>query len=110
MFRVSARARLEGSAAAGCLREEVTFTAPMRVLFWKAWARTVLRQRAAFGPGGGTVRIDFQLVASDLIARLDGSWVFTLVRPGGGGAWPLCRVDYTFRMWPKGGGVRGSEG
>jgi hypothetical protein len=38
----------------------------------------------------------------DLIARLDGSWKFTLVQPGGEGAWPLSRVEYAFRMWPKG--------
>lgn len=48
--------------AGGPLREEVTFVAPMRVLFWKRWARTTMRQAVHSAPG--SVDVAFQLLRS----------------------------------------------
>jgi hypothetical protein len=44
--------------------EDVTFKAPMRVLFWKKWARTTVRQAAAWAPGANAVDVRFDLIHS----------------------------------------------
>jgi hypothetical protein len=113
IFRVQSRELLAGGLCADSLEEQVNFVAPMRVLFWKAWARTCVTQRADFSRRDSEVTVDFGLVHSDLMAKLEGSWRFTLLRTPGACAgagpmaaddprWPLCRVQYTFSMWPKG--------
>ncbi|KAI8475972.1 MAG: hypothetical protein J3K34DRAFT_516893 [Monoraphidium minutum] len=107
IFRVQRRVATAGASAAapggrGVLEEDVTIVAPMRVLFWKRWARTLVKQRADFTRREEEVAVEFELVHSDLMSKLRGSWLFTLEHPGGGGTWPVTRVQYSFAMWPKG--------
>ncbi|GBF93872.1 hypothetical protein Rsub_06871 [Raphidocelis subcapitata] len=112
IFRVRDRTAVECGAEPGVLRERVTFVAPMRVLFWKAWARTTVAQRADLSRAGERVAVRFDLLHSDLMSRLEGEWSFELLRPAARprgpsspldeGCWPLTRVRYTFSMWPKG--------
>lgn len=113
IFRVERR--VPCGVSGDLIHEEVTFLAPMRVLFWKRWARTHVRQCIDLGQEETTIAVSFELIQSDLMSKLEGSWSFTLVRPGrassdgssdeddsGDGGWPLSRVQYTFCMWPKG--------
>jgi hypothetical protein len=44
--------------------EEVSFRAPVRVLVWKAWARTVVRQRVETRRGGARIDVAFSLLHS----------------------------------------------
>ncbi|KIZ05074.1 hypothetical protein MNEG_2881 [Monoraphidium neglectum] len=74
----------------------------MRVLFWKKWARTRVRQCADLSASGAAVTVTFELIQSDLMLKLEGSWAFTLQTPSKPGGWPLSRVQYRFCMWPKG--------
>jgi len=116
IFRVQQRTPRGGGGGPGDpIQEDVTFVAPMRVLFWKKWARTTVRQVADLSGGAagtGAVAVRFELLHSDLMSRLEGSWTFTPERAAsackdlscgaGGAAWPLSRVQYRFCMWPKG--------
>lgn len=52
------------AAAAAAILEDVTFAAPVRVLFWKRWARTTMRQASRLEAGGARVGVDFALVHS----------------------------------------------
>ena len=65
IFRVERRSHKSGTGAAGDpLIEEVTFVAPMRVLLWKKWARTRVRQAIDMGGGGRSVILRFDLLGS----------------------------------------------
>lgn len=48
----------------GRIYEEVTFAAPMRVLFWKRWARTCVRQEVDLVKADEAVAMRFELVTS----------------------------------------------
>jgi hypothetical protein len=61
IFRVERRTPRPGGAA---LEEDVLIAAPLRVLFWKRVARTLVRQRAAPSQGGGGVVVCFELLQS----------------------------------------------
>jgi hypothetical protein len=62
IFRVEQR-RLLSSDGLGIVEEEVVFTAPLRVLFWKTWARTRVHQRIDTRDPQLT-KVYFRLIAS----------------------------------------------
>lgn len=64
IFRVRNRTVVDGDAEPRVQRDEVTFVAPMRVLFWKAWAATTVAQRADVSAGDERVTVDFNLLHS----------------------------------------------
>ncbi|KAF8058339.1 hypothetical protein HT031_005656 [Scenedesmus sp. PABB004] len=98
IFRVESRQQLANDGA-GRWRETVVFLAAVRVLFWKAWAKTRVEQ-AVDASDPARVTVEFRLLRSGLMSALEGSW--ELRQLGGGGAPPATRVEYRFAMWPKG--------
>lgn len=65
IFRVERRTPVAGTGAPGDpLVEEVHIAAPLRVLFWKKWARTRMRQTAHLGDSQRAVAVQFELVQS----------------------------------------------
>jgi hypothetical protein len=75
IFRVERRAPKGGRGSPGDpYLEDVTFKAPMRVLFWKKWARTTVRQAAEWAPGGDAVVVRFDLIQSVRLRRQWRGW------------------------------------
>lgn len=90
IFRVEARAPRGTRTSAGgsaLVAEDVTFAAPMRVLFWKRAARTTMRQESRVSGCGRRVDITFELIQSVRRAAAEGAE----------GAWMAARVCFAGR-------------
>jgi hypothetical protein len=81
---VEQRAHRGGGGGPGDpLQEDVTIVAPMRVLFWKKWARTRVRQCADLSASGAAVTVTFELIQS--VRAPNGSAATAHWGTGGGG-------------------------
>eukprot|EP00775_Hariotina_reticulata_P004649 gene4649-4902_t len=103
IFRVEQRQLLSASSdGLGSVQEEVVFTAPIRVLFWKTWAKTRVHQ-CIDTRDPLLIKVNFRLIKSDLMSHLSGSWQLQAEQTGGAtGNTVQTKVIYNFEMWPKG--------